>query len=277
MCHRFNTVTWLSIKFFTNPVGCRKAQAVAMARMTSYLVQKPCTSNFDYLFSFLQQFQYCHMTQHQTFYKLRELSWSHKPSLWKQWRHILSESDGQAILTLYSPLCHSFNTVTWLSIKLSTNPEGFHSGTSRRYGNNDVLFGSKSILKQFWPLFFVGHRFNTVTSLSIKLFLNPFSCHGGTNHRYGNNDVKFCPKTMAKQFWSTIVFCATVAALSIESTSTSPLIQWVAQVAQAVAMATTIAKLRHHCCHNYGLRYHNNPLGVRKVRCWVCNSVEMVT
>ena len=239
LCHRFNTVTWLSIEFPTNPVGCHGgtsrrygnndvmfcpktmakrfwppiplcatvstlshdsasnslqtqwvamvAQAVAMATWTSCFVQKPWPSDFDPLFPFVPPFQHCHMTQHRIPHKPSGLPWWHKPSLWQQWRHVLSKNHGQAILTPYSPLCHRFNTVTWLSIEFFTNPVG---------------------------------------------------CHGGTSRRYGNNDVMFCPKTMAKRFWPPIPLCATVSTLSHDSASNSLQTQWVVMVAQAVAMAT---------------------------------------
>ena len=43
-------------------------------------------------------------------------------------------------------------------------------------------------------------RFNSVTGLSIELFTNPVGCYGGTSRRFANNDVRLCPKTMAKLF-----------------------------------------------------------------------------
>ena len=153
LCHRFNTVTWLSIKFPTNPVG-----------------------------SLWQQWRHKTMPSMTPYSPL----W-HKPSLWQHGRHVLSKNHGQAILTPYSPLCHRFNTITWLSIEFPTDPVG---------------------------------------------------CHGGTSRRYGNMDVMFCPKTMAKRFWPPIPLCATVSTLSHDSASNSPQTQRVAMVAQAVAMAT---------------------------------------
>ena len=88
------------------------AQAVAMATMASCFVQKPWPSAFDPLFPIVPPFQHCHMTQHRVLHAPSGLPWWHKPSLWQQWRHVLSKNHGQAILTPYSPLCYRFNTVT---------------------------------------------------------------------------------------------------------------------------------------------------------------------
>ena len=150
-------------------------------------MDKKWTNDFDPLFPLVRKFWHLHMTQHRIVHIPSGLPWWHKPSLWQQWRHVLSKNHGQAILTPYSPSCHRFNTATWLSIELSTYPVG---------------------------------------------------CHGGTSRRYGNNDVMFCPKTMAKRFWPPIPHRATVSTLSHDSASNSPHTQWVAMVAQAVAMAT---------------------------------------
>ena len=184
LCYRFNTVTWLSIEFPTNPVGCHGGTS---RRYGNSDVIKAWPSDFSPLFPFVPPFQHCHMTQHRIPHKPSGLPWWHKPSLWQQWRHVLSKSHGQAIFPPYSSLCHRFNTVTWLSIEFPTNPVG---------------------------------------------------CYGGTSRRYGNNDVMFCPKTMAKRFFPPIPLCATVSTLSHDSALNSPQTQWVAMVAQAVAMAT---------------------------------------
>ena len=150
-----------------------------------------------------------------------------------------SQNHGQAILTPYSPLCHRFNTVTWLSIEFPTNPVGCHGGTSRRYGNNDVKLCPKTMAKRFWPPIPLCATVSTLShDYSIQFPTNPVGSHGGTSRRYGNNDVMFCPKTMAKRFWPPIPLCATVSTLSYDSASNSPQTQWVAMVAQAVAMAT---------------------------------------
>ena len=45
------------------------AQAVAMAAMTSYFVQKPMPSKFDSLFRFEPPFQHCRLTQHRILHK----------------------------------------------------------------------------------------------------------------------------------------------------------------------------------------------------------------
>ena len=113
-------------------------------------VIKPWPSDFNPLFLFVPPFQHCHITQHRIPHKPSGLPWWHKPSLWQHGRHVLSKNHGQAILTPYSPLCHRFNTVTWLSIQFPTNPVGCHGGTSRRYGNNDVI---KPWPSDFDPLF----------------------------------------------------------------------------------------------------------------------------
>ena len=251
------------------------------------LMDKKWTNNFDPLFPLKQQFWHLHMTQHRILHTPSGLPWWHKPSLWQQWRHVLSKNHGQAILTPYSPLCHRFNTVTWLSIEFSTHPVGCHGGTSRRYGNNDVIkpwpsdfdplfpfvppfqhchitqhrilhtpsglpWWHKPSLWQQWrhvlsknhgqailtPYSPLCQRFNTVTWLSIEFPTHPVGCHGGTSRRYGNNDVMFCPKTMAKRFWPPIPLCATISTPSHDSASNSPHTQWVAMVAQAVAMTT---------------------------------------
>ena len=131
--------------------------------MTLPFVQKLWPSNFDFLFSLVLPFQHCQMTQQRTFHISRGLWWWHKPSLWHQWRHICSENHFQVILTSYSSLCHRFNSVTFLSIKVSTHPVGCHGGASRPYGNNDVLFFPKSVSRQFWPSI---SRWTTVSTLS---------------------------------------------------------------------------------------------------------------
>ena len=198
-----------------------------------------------------------------------------------------SQNHGQAILTPYSPLCHRFNTVTWLSIKFPTNPAGCHGGTSRRYGNMDVMFCPKTMAKRFWPPIPLCATISTLshdsasnspqtqrvamvaqavamatwTSCFVQKpwpsdfdplfpFVPPFQhCHM-TQHRIPHKPSglpwwhkpslwqQWRHKTMAKRFWPPIPLCATVSTLSHDSASNSPQTQWVAMVAQAVAMAT---------------------------------------
>ena len=51
-------------------------------------------------------------------------------------------------------LSHRYNTVTWQSTELFTNPVGCHFGTSRFYGNNVVMICLKTMPKWFWPPIF---------------------------------------------------------------------------------------------------------------------------
>ena len=138
-------------------------------------------------------------------------------------KKIMNKNNGRAILTLYSLLRHSFNTVTWLSFKFYTNPVGCHSGTGHCYGSSDVIKpwpSNFNLLISFVPQFLV---FKTFTWLGMKFSTNPVCCDGGTSCRYGNNDI-FCPPKMAKWFWPAIPLCATVSipALSHDSPSYSP-------------------------------------------------------
>ena len=133
--YRCATVSTLShdsaLNFLQTQWVSKVAQPVAMMKLTSNFVQKPCPSIFDRLLLFVMPFQHCHVTQHQIFHKPIWLIWWHKPLLWQQWRHTLSKNHGQAVLTAYSFLCHSFNIVTCLSICFPTNLLYCHGGTSR--------------------------------------------------------------------------------------------------------------------------------------------------
>ena len=208
------------------------AQAVAMATMTSCFVQKPWPSDFAPLFPFVPPFQQCHMTQHRIPHKSSGLPWWHKPSLRQQWRH---KSMAKQFCPLI-PLCATVSTLSHDSalnspqtqwVAMVAQAVAMATVTSQNQG--------QAIFPPYSPL---CHRFNTVTWLSIEFPTNPVGCHGGTSRRYGNNDVMFCPKTMAKRFWPPIPLCATVSTLSHDSASNSPQTQWVAMVAQAVATAT---------------------------------------
>ena len=130
----------------------QKRQRVKRGQM-----DKKWTNNFDPLFPLVQKFWHLHMTPHRILLKPSGLPWRHKPSLWQQWRHVLSKNHGQAILTPYAPLCHCFNTVAWLSIEFSTKISvDCHGGTSRRYGYNDVMLFEKC-RHRFFEVFFAGY------------------------------------------------------------------------------------------------------------------------
>ena len=73
----------------------------------------------------------------------------------------------QAILMLYSFLCHRLNTVTSLSIDFAANPVGCHDRTNSRYGNMTSYFAQK-----LWP-----SKFDT-----LIFFVPPFSCFGHFIH-----------------------------------------------------------------------------------------------
>ena len=65
-----------------------------------------------------------------------------------------------------SSLCHSFTTVTRLSIKFSRKPVGCHGGTSRRSGNHDVIKPWSidfDLLMPFVPQFHHCHIIQHVT------------------------------------------------------------------------------------------------------------------
>ena len=194
------------------------------------------------------------------------------------------QNHGQAIFPPYSPLCHRFNTVTWLSIEFPTNPVGSHGGTSRRYGNNDVIkpwpsdscppiplcatvstlsHDSTSNSPQTQWVAMVAQAVATATMTSCFVqkpwpsdfsplfpFVPPFQhCHM-TQHRIPHKSSglpwwhkpslrqQWRHKSMAKQFCPPIPLCATVSTMSHDSALNSPQTQWVAMVAQAVAMAT---------------------------------------
>ena len=189
------------------------------------------------------------------------------------------------------PLCinYHFNTVTWISIELSTHPVGCHGGTRRRYGKNDVIFCPKTTSSQIWlpilhsaivltllhgstlnfpqsqwvvmvpqadvmttmtsylvqnsfssnfePLFSVVPPFQYCHMIQHQILYKPSGCHYGTSHRYDNNDVIICPKTMSNHFLPPFPFCATVFTLSHDLATISPQSLWVTMVAKAVAMA----------------------------------------
>ena len=163
--------------------------------------------------------------------------------VWQQWP---TKQRGMAAMAKqqkswpsnFDPLSHCLNSVTWLSIEFSTNPIRCLDGTSRHYGNNDVIFCPKAISKQLWPLIIFCHRFNTVTWLSIKCSTNPVGCHFGSNRSYDRTDVIFCSKSMSKDFGHFILPCTTVSTLSCDSASNSSQTHWVDMVAQTAAFAT---------------------------------------
>ena len=60
-------------------------------------------------------------------------------------------------------------------------------------------FWSKNYVQIFLtPCSSLSLRLNTVRWLSIEIITSPLRWYGGTSRRYHNNDVTFCPKTMAK-------------------------------------------------------------------------------
>ena len=160
-------------------------------KMTSYLIQKSRPSKFYLLFAFVQPFQHCDVTQHRTLHKHNGLPWWQKPSLWQLWRHNLSTNI----------VCSQ--TVIWLNIEPAHKPSRLpwcHKPLLWQQGHYNLSKNrGEAILIPDFPL---CHSFNTVTWLSIEVSTNPLSCHDGTSRRYGNNDVIFCPNTMAKQCWA---------------------------------------------------------------------------
>ena len=127
------------------------------------------------------------------------------------------------VLTLSRDSESNFSQTQW----------GCRYGTSRCYANNDVKFWPKTMAKQFWSLIFLCVTLSTLSFYSKSNTLtNPMGCHGGTNLRYGNNDCRSYPKTIAKHVWPPIPLCVTVSRLSHDSALNSPPTQLVAMVAQ---------------------------------------------
>ena len=133
---------------------------------------------------FKPPFQHCHMTQHRTLHTPSGLPLRHKPSLWQQKHLMLSNNNTQANFAHCYLLCHGFNTVSWLSIELSTNPVGCHSVAmatmtsylTENHGNN------------FNPLFPLMPTLQIVIWFSIEFSTTPVGFHGGRSRRYRNND-----------------------------------------------------------------------------------------
>ena len=134
--------------------------------------------------------------------------------------------NGQTILTLHSPSCQNFANSKWLSIKFSTLPVGCYGGTSRCYGNNDVI---KPWQSNFGPFIPFVPRFQVLARSHNSASNSPqtqWVCHGGTSRCYGNNDVI---KPWQSNFGPFIPFVPRfqVLARSHNSASNSPQTQWV--------------------------------------------------
>ena len=101
---------------------------------------------------------------------LNYIRWALGSILKRQWiKRGLMIKNGQTILTLHFPSCQNFANSKWLSIKFSTLPVGCYGGTSRCYGNNDVIKPWQSNFSPFIPFvprFQVSVRSHNSTSNS---------------------------------------------------------------------------------------------------------------
>ena len=172
------------------------------------------------------------MTQHQILHKPNGLPWWHKPSLWQQWRHkTMAKRFWPPI-----PLCATVSTLS-------------HDSALNSPQTQWVAMVAQAVAMATWTSCFVQKPWPSDFD-PLFPFVPPFQhCHM-TQHRIPHKPSglpwwhkpslwqQWRHQTMAKRFWPPIPLCATVSTLSHDSASNSPQTQWVAMVAQAVAMAT---------------------------------------
>ena len=220
LCHRFNTVTWLSIKLSTTEVICHVGITVAMATMTLYFPKAMAKELWPPI-PVVPPFQHCHMTQHWILHKPSGLPWWHTPLLWQQWRHILSKNHGQGFSTPI-PFCATISTLS-------------HDPVSNSPQTNRVARVAQAVATATMTSYFVQKPRPSNFDL-LFFFVPPFQhCHV-TQHQILHKSIRLprwhkpslfqqwryvFSKTMAKQFWSRIPLCATVSTLSHDSALTS--------------------------------------------------------
>ena len=115
----------------------------------------------------------------------------------------------------------------------------FHDSASISPQTQWVAMVSQSVVWQQWRYILPKNQARAIlTSYSPCFTISALSQDPASNssRRYGSNDIIFFLKNISKQFWLTILCCATISTLSHDAVLSFPKNQWVAMVAQAVAL-----------------------------------------
>jgi len=151
LCHQINITALLSIKFYTNLVGCYGSTTRNYGNMTSYKEKNPLKTDFSIKSSL------CHQINITTLLNIIFFTNSVRchggttrnyDNIDIIFTKISTKNRWKTFFTINSSMCHRINITTLLSIKFYINLVGCHGSVTTRSGNEPSmgLYSEKSLI-----------------------------------------------------------------------------------------------------------------------------------